>query len=63
MVRYFSQIFIFSTTVNKCGKCAEHAHCEDGRCVCNDGYLETPDKRCVAEPGGGSYRTLLLQQN
>ena len=47
--------FSFSHSVDKCAKCAENARCEQGRCVCNDGYLETAEKRCEVEPGGGWY--------
>ena len=47
---YSTQFFYL---VDKCAKCAENAHCEQGRCVCNDGYMETTEKRCEIEPGGG----------
>ncbi|CAB3994571.1 neurogenic locus notch homolog 1-like, partial [Paramuricea clavata] len=40
--------------VDKCAKCAENAHCEQGRCVCNDGYQETFEKRCEIQPGGAA---------
>lgn len=30
--------FVFAA-VDKCAKCDTHARCDNGRCICNEGYV------------------------
>ena len=49
----------FSFIVDKCAKCDSHARCDNGNCVCMEGWVGD-GQTCSPKDGGGCKYTIVV---
>ena len=49
---FYNQVFYFAFIVDKCAKCDSHARCDNGNCVCMEGWVGD-GQTCSPKEGGG----------
>ena len=52
VIYFYNQVFYFAFIVDKCAKCDSHARCDNGNCVCMEGWVGD-GQTCSPKEGGG----------